>query len=434
MRNEIKVGFFVLAGIVLFGFSLFMLGDFSIEKRYPIYVIFDDVGGLANKSNVKLNGVEVGKIRNIWFEDEGVIVEVLINEKVKIYKNSKFYIASTSIIGSKFLQIEQGKPSSGVLKPGEKVYAVTRKPIEEMILDVAENVNMLIKEISKNGELAENLNETVKNLRGITSSLNQFFSSNSPKFDNISSNLEATTLRIKDLTAKLDNIITRLEKGEGTIGTLLTDEDTKNNVKQSILNIKDATKSLKDFVGKTSKIRTYWRWDFKYEPKARESYNDVGLKIFVNENKYYYAGISNFLNIKNKPRGISYEIPNTVDAYLGWKYPAGEFYIGIIRATGGFGIKYIPFYDDDFFGRFSLNFEANEFSRNRRIKGRGFNDARYDVGVDYKFNENFAANLRITDILEVKRLNISTKVLFEDKDIAYLLGFVGGGSASALVK
>ena len=433
MKNEFKVGLFVLAGIIIMGFSLFMLGDFSFEKRYEIKVVFDDVGGLANKSNVKLNGVEIGKIKDVWISGSDVIASVLIKGSVKIYRDSKFYIGSTSIIGSKFLQIQQGSEKSGVIKPGDTVYAVTRKPLEEMITDVAENVNKLLKNLDNNGEFAKNINDSVRNLREITANLNEIISSNSNRVENISTKLDDTMTNIKDLTAKLDSIVSKIEKGEGTIGALLTDSKSKDDVKESISNVKEATKSLKDFLGKTSKIKTYWRWDFKYEPNAKESYNDAGLRIYANDNKYYYAGASNILNIRNEPRGVSYELPNRIDAYIGWTYPVWEFYIGAIRSSGGFGIRYTPFYDDEFLSKFSLNAEANEFSRNRKIKGRKFNDARYDFGLTYQATKKFGASVKITDILEVKRLNISTRVLFEDKDIAALLGLTGGVGSGAAV-
>jgi ABC-type transporter Mla subunit MlaD len=54
MSNELKVGFFVLIGVVIFGISLVLLGDISFHRSYYIDVVFDDVGGLANKSIVKL--------------------------------------------------------------------------------------------------------------------------------------------------------------------------------------------------------------------------------------------------------------------------------------------------------------------------------------------------------------------------------------------
>jgi phospholipid/cholesterol/gamma-HCH transport system substrate-binding protein len=433
MTNELKVGFFVLIGVVILGISLVLLGDISFHRSYYIDVVFDDVGGLANKSIVKLNGVEVGRIKEIWMEDEKVIARVYINEGVKIYKDSKFYIAKTSIIGSSFLQISQGKNYREILKNGDRVYAVSSKPLEEMIFDVADNLNKLIKQISSNGEFASNLNETMRNLRSITANLNEIISSNSSKVDSISAKLDDALTNIRNLTEKLDNILARVEKGEGTVGTLISDSKTASDVKESISNIKDATKFLKDFISKTSKIRLYLNFEHKYEPKARESFVNVGLKIQVNDNKYYYAGASNVLNIKNKPRGISYEIPNTVDAYLGWDYPLWGFYMGTIRGTGGFGFRYTPFYYDNFFSRFNLNFEVNEFSRNRKIKQRFFNDARYDIGLGYNISKIISANVKLTDILEVKRFQFSTRVIFEDKDLARLFGFVGGNS-SLLVK
>jgi phospholipid/cholesterol/gamma-HCH transport system substrate-binding protein len=428
MSNELKVGFFVLGGIFVFAVSLFLLGDISFKRNYYIDVVFDDIGGLANKSIVRLNGVEVGRIKDVWMEDNKVIARVSIDESVKIYKDSKFSIAKTSIIGSSFLSITQGKKSSGIIKDGERVYAVYSKPLEEMIVDVADNLNKLIKGIDSNGQFAENLNAAIKNLRNITANLNEIISTNSPKFENISTKLDETMDNIKNLTAKLESIVSKIEKGEGTIGTLLNDSKTSNDIKESVGNIKEATKFLKDFTSKTSKIRTFWNLEDKYEPSSKQSFANAGLKIYVNDNKYYYLGASNILNIKNKPRGVSYEIPNTIDAYLGWDYPLFGFYIGAIRGSGGFGLRYTPFYDDEFFSRFYMTFEANEFTRNRKIKDRFFNDARYDLGVGYKINNKFYCGLTLSDILEVKRTEVKAGVLFEDKDIAHLFGLFGGGS------
>ncbi|NLH39195.1 MAG: MCE family protein [Elusimicrobia bacterium] len=435
MKNEIKVGIFVLIGIVVLGFSLFMLGDFSFQKRYSVSVVFDEVGGLANKSNVKLNGVDVGKIKDIRFDGDKVIAEVLINSDAKIARNSKFYIAATSIIGSKFLQIDQGNLNKGIIKPGDTIYAINKKPLEEMITDVAENVNKLVKNIDSNGELARNLNDVVLNLRDLTANLNQMISSNSPKVDDITSKVDLTMDNIKDLTTRLDKIIAKIDSGDGAIGALVSDTKTKDDVKESISNVKDATKSLKDFMTRTSKLRTYWVINVKNEPAAKQSFSDAGVRLYVNDNRYYYGGLSNVVNIKNKTRGTSYEPRNTADAYMGWTYPLWEFYLGYIRGSGGFGMRYTPFYTDPFWGKLSLTAEANEFSRNRIIRGRRFNSPRYDLGLDYKFTNILSAEFSVTDILEVQRINLSAKVAFEDKDLATLFGLIGGsGAASAAVK
>lgn len=432
MKDEIKVGLFTLTGILVLGFSLLILGDVTFEKRYPIYVVFDDVGGLASKSAVRLNGVEIGKIKDIFFEGKDVIAEIMINESIKISRDAKFYIASTSIIGSKFLQIQQGNLSTGYIKPKERVRAITRKPIEEVILDVAEKINTLIDELTSNGELAKNLNESVKNLRDITANLNRLISKNSSNIDTITENAAEVSENINILTSRLDSILEKIENGKGTLGTIISDEKTANDIKETLSNVKEATKSLREFTQKTSAIKIFWKWDFKYEPSSRESFNDVGLRFEVNKNKYYYAGASNIINIKNIPRGISYEPKNTVDAYIGWDYNKWGFYIGAIRSTGGFGLKYKLFELDNH--SLYIETEANEFSRNRKIKSRSFNDARYDIGIRYIPKPGLSASIKLTDILEVKRIILTTRVVFEDKDIAHLLGLASGSSTAIIAK
>lgn len=432
MKDEIKVGLFTLSGIIVLGFSLLVLGDINLERRYSIYVVFDNIGGIASKSAVKLNGVEIGKIKKIFFEERDVVAEISIKESIKIYRDSKFYIASTSIIGSKFLQIEQGNPSSGIIKPGERVRALTKKPMEDLIIELAQKINSLVDEITSKGELAKNLNETLKNLRDITSTLNTLISKNSQNISNLTQNAAESSQNIKELTVKLQNIVNKIESGEGVIATLLSDAKTANEIKQTISNIKEASNSLKEFTQKTSKIKIFWRWDYKYEPKSKESFNDLGLKINVNDHKYYYAGASNIINIKNKPRGISYEPKNTVDAYIGWDYDNWGFYFGAIRSSGGFGLKYKIFETKE--TSLFIETEANEFSRNRKINSRTFNDARYDLGLRYNHNPMLSATLKLTDLLEVRRIMFSTRVTFEDKDIAHLLGLAGGSSTVLLAK
>ncbi len=434
MKDELKVGFFSLAGIVVLAFSLLVLGDFTLQKRYSIYVKFDNIGGVASKSAVRLNGVEVGKIKNVKFDGEKVIAEVLIDENIKIAKNSKFYIASTSIIGSKFLQIEQGSLSTGYLKPGETVNAITRKPIEEVIFDIAEKINNLMEQITSNRELVKNLNESVRNLRDITANLNSLISRNSDNIDSIIKNADKASSNIEELTAKLEGIVNKIESGEGTVGKLINDKATAENLRQTVENIKDATKSLKEYTSKVSKIKTYWKWEFKYEPPSRESYNDVGLKINVNENKYYYVGASNIINIKNRARGVSYEPRNTVDAYIGWDYDRLGFYAGAIRGSGGFGFKYRIYGDIPQTNALWFETEANEFSRNRYIKSRYFNDPRYDVALRYYLKPGISTSLKLTDILEIKRIFITTKIVFEDRDITTIFGLTGGSSAALMIK
>jgi len=426
MKDETKVGLFILVGLMTLATAIFLLGDFSLEKHYDIYVSFNDVAGLAEKSNIRLNGVEVGKVKKIYIDKDRVIVKLAVRKDVIIYKNSKFLIGSTSVIGSKFLQIDQGDPSSGIIKEGEILYGENVISMDRAITNAISNLENFLKGLNNKGDFTKNLNDIVYNLRDITANLNEIISVSQPKIESSINRVDSVMGKLDKILEKIDLIASKIEKEDGPIGALISDKESKENLKQTINNIKDTSASLKEVIGKTSKLKTYWMWDTRYETHSGYNANSVGLRIYTRENKYYYAGLSNFFNIKNKDE-LNYEIKNTVDAYMGWEWNKADFYIGALRGAAGAGVRWRPFYYDPIWGRFSLLAEGNEFHRNRRIRGRYFNDPRIDAGIEFKVNKYLETGMRITDLLEVKRFNCSAKILFEDKDISYLFGVLGGG-------
>ena len=45
MKPETKLGIFTVLGLIVLGFSLYMLGGFSITRSYDINIEFADVSG-----------------------------------------------------------------------------------------------------------------------------------------------------------------------------------------------------------------------------------------------------------------------------------------------------------------------------------------------------------------------------------------------------
>lgn len=430
MRDETKVGMFVLAGLIFAASAIFMLGDFSLKSHYTITVRFKDVSGLANKSNVKLSGVDVGKIKDIYIDRGQVAVTLSIRRGVEIYRNSKFMIGSTSIIGSKFLQIDQGDASSGVIKEGDIVYGENMVPMDRAIINAVSDLQAFMKGLNNNGEFTKNLNDAVANLREISADLSEIISVSKPSIEKAANGMDDITAKINSILEKTDNLVSKIEKGEGPLGALISDNKSKDDIKQTISNIKDTSESIKKLMGKASRIRTFWYLDTRYDPLAKYTMNSAGVKLYTSNEKYYYGGISNFFDIKNADRGISYEEKNRVDAYMGWEKKQVDFYFGVIRSNAGAGIRYKPFYSDPLWGRLSVFIEGNDFSRNRVIKNRKFNTPRYDTGFDVKISRYAEMGLRLSDITEVKRVNYTAKIFFEDKDLAYLFGLMSGSSLS----
>ena len=428
MGNETKIGIFVLVGVVLFGTAIFLLGDYSFKNFYQVDIEFNDVVGLPDKSIVKLSGVEVGKVKKIYMEDGGVVVQVSIFEGIKIYRDARFFIGSTSIIGSKYLQIDQGTRFAGIIKKGDRVKGENSLSLDRVLTEAIADVRKIG---GFDGEsMGSNLNTSLANLREITANINEIVSTSKPHANNMMERLDSLTARLDDVMEKTDKIMSKIEAGEGTIGALMSDKAMKDDVANTISSLKDATASAKDALGRIGGFRTYFEFGTKYEPLIHASKTRAGVKIYPREGRYYYLGASNMINTKDIKKGTDYSKLNTVDAQLGWEFGDTDFYAGALSGAGGAGIKYSPFHFSSALDKLNFLLEVSDISRNRYIKGRRFNSPIYTVGADYKVNKYISTGIQMEDLTETKRLNYNASIIFEDKDIAYLFGFASLASVS----
>ncbi|MDQ7772915.1 MAG: MlaD family protein [Elusimicrobiales bacterium] len=430
MNDESKVGMFVIAGLALLATAIFLLGDYSFKTFYPVYAEFADVSGLPDKSVVKLSGVEIGRVKEIRIKGDKVIVRLSVSDGVKIYKDAKFKVGSTSVIGSKYMQIDQGTPAAGIIKSGDTVRGDDALPLDRALSAAISDLQGLIKELRGDGTLSRNLGQTVANLRDLTANLNSLVSNAKPDAEKFIDNLDSVSARLDRLLAQGEELLGGVNRGEGTVGALMKDEGMKKDVSDAVVNLRDATASVKDVLGRITGFKMYWHWKWKYDPVFEGSHNDVGLRIYPRDGRYYYVGAANVINTKDQDKGVDYEKRNTVDALLGWELGRAELYAGALRGTGGAGARYKVFRLGES-GGVEAYAEGSDFARNRAISGRFFNKPRFDAGVDLRFNKNFSAGVAVTDMAETGRVNYHTRILFEDEDISYLFGLISVGGTGA---
>ena len=120
---EILMGAIVLT--IAIGFlSLGMQSINSNQKvGYDISLIFGSSAGLKNGDNVKISGINVGKIINLDLnlDDYNAKVAVKLNQNIKIPDDSSARITSTSLLGGNFIDIIPGV-SDTYMKPNEIIY------------------------------------------------------------------------------------------------------------------------------------------------------------------------------------------------------------------------------------------------------------------------------------------------------------------------
>lgn len=195
---KIRLGLFVAGGIALFVFAIFIIGKQKnlFNPVYSLTTTFYNVSGLQVGNKVRFSGIDVGTVDNIQIiNDSTVKVNLFIRKEVQKYikTNSEVAIASEGLIGDKMLQITQGTHNASFAKDGQ--YLKSLEPVEidaimaslqstvdnaeiisDELADIMININSgegTLGRLIKDTVIAENLSQTMVNLKRSTKGLNE---------------------------------------------------------------------------------------------------------------------------------------------------------------------------------------------------------------------------------------------------------------------
>ncbi len=423
MKPETKLGLFTVVGIAVLGFSLYFLGGLSVTRTYDINIKFQDVSGLPVKAPVKLAGVEIGKVKAIKIEDGGVVVVAAVDENIPLYKDARFSVVMTGIIGTKYLKAVKGSAAAGVLKPGDYVQGTDEVPMDVMITQTMASIKELVDSVHQQGQFGKNLNASLQEIRQLSANLNQMVASMRPYLNNSVQNLDQISEQLKDVVAKADNVMTSLDNGDGVIGSLIKDPNMKSDVKESVTKLKETMTEVKTFVGKMSRFRIYWDYDFFYQPSSQIASSDLALEIYPSSGyTFYRAGIANIGNEDDTPAKGDYLERNKIDLRFGLYNRWASVSAGLIRGAGGVAMELRPFYDQEFLNRFTGTVELTDWGRDRVINNRQFNKPNLTYGVDFRFNRYFSVGAWMRDALETNEFAVKANISFNDQDISSFFG------------
>jgi phospholipid/cholesterol/gamma-HCH transport system substrate-binding protein len=181
---EVVVGVFIV--MVFFGLAYFtfVISGEQWGPEYEIEVVFNDVMGLRRKDSVVVRGMPIGEIRRLELHEDGVHVWAKVEEKLDMRKDYSIKIIRTSILGGRYVEIDEGSPQCGQL------------PLDTLFRGEDPHDFM--------AEATEVMTEIKEQFLGE---------------DGVIQNFKAASVQLKE-------IATRLNAGKGTIGKLMSDDDT----------------------------------------------------------------------------------------------------------------------------------------------------------------------------------------------------------------
>ena len=248
-----RVGWFVLAGLVLVGALMlnFSRGVGFFKPRYEINMGTRTVAGLKEGADVYLSGVKIGSVKRIKLEQRkhGVQVQLTILEEFPLHTDSKFLIEQQGVLGDQFVNIVPGSPEAALLKNGDAVEGSEPFNLNE----VAQSANSLIKQFEKLGATVENaierlnsqvldtrtlsnLSQTIQSFQEVPTHAVQLLDNASGLVSNAAPVLTLTLTNLHEFSRKLNKVAMEVEE------TIVTNRAELND---SMKNLREATASLK---------------------------------------------------------------------------------------------------------------------------------------------------------------------------------------------
>ena len=249
---ETIVGIFMAAVLALLVYFTIVISGVDIligRTKVPITVEFTDVGGLKDRDSVMYRGMKVGVIDRIDLTKTNVTMVVRVDDDVVLREGYRISVASLSLLGGNYLLLEEGEgeplPLGTTLFRGE--------PPTDWMRDIgriASSVGDLtsdggIRSIVTNIEaVAANLNAVVTRIEKGEGTVGKLLSSDETVYNDL-----------KETVASAKAVAGRLERGEGTVGKLLSsDETVYNDVKATVASAKTIAGRLENGEGTVGRL------------------------------------------------------------------------------------------------------------------------------------------------------------------------------------
>src|SRR5277367_3347789 len=171
-RLEIKVGLFVLIGLVLLAVALiqFSKGTSLFRSTYQLRLHAVNVGGLKQRAGVLLAGVEVGSVSDIKLADDGKSVTILLSiyKDYPIYHDARFVIEQAGFLGDQFVSVIPTTNNPPVLTNNEEVNCQEPFNLQEVARSTAGFVQRIDATAKKLDDSVSELQRVVLNEQTLT--------------------------------------------------------------------------------------------------------------------------------------------------------------------------------------------------------------------------------------------------------------------------
>lgn len=221
------VGAFVLTGLLLFAAALFMIGDrqMAFARKYTLYTEFARITGLQPGAIVRVSGAKAGAVRAIEPPADPskkfrVRLEISANYRQLVRTDSIASIDTEGLVGGAFLNVTTGSVDAPEA-PAESTIP-SREPI--LIADIVEQMR----------DTMELVNATITSLSGqvreVLATIGTTVDSANTLIADVGADVKSMASTSARISADAAKITAGIQRGEGTLGKLVKDDELYQRV------------------------------------------------------------------------------------------------------------------------------------------------------------------------------------------------------------
>jgi len=287
--REVRIGLFVLVGLLSTVIVLFLLTDpATFRGRYMVQTEVDDALGVRRGDPVQMRGVNIGRVHDFHLREGRVIITLEIEGRWDIPEDSRTRLTGIGLLGGRTVEVIPGESatylSAGGRMPGES---------PEGVLELADVMGAELREVL--GQVRRLLSDTtVDHLQASAGELERALSSAAltaeeqrDELRNLTRSLSRSAARVEEITAAvevegtlaradstiaelraaganlnrasstLEVLMDRVERGEGTLGQLSTNDELYRNVSDAAAAISRLAQDVQENPGRYIRLRIF---------------------------------------------------------------------------------------------------------------------------------------------------------------------------------
>jgi phospholipid/cholesterol/gamma-HCH transport system substrate-binding protein len=258
MKNslETKLGVFAILAVLAAWAIMETLGGMEmLHGGYRVNALFNTAQELKVGDNVKMAGVEIGRVEKIALEDGKVRVTMKLHTGAVVKTDSKAVIKFSGLMGQNFVSIGFGSESAPAAIDGAILVTEEQPDLNAVMAklnDAADGIKRFGDAFSGDkisnlvGPLVDFVKQNSGNISGAISNIDnitgQIASGQGTVgrmiyTDQLYDSALGTVTNLQDAVTEVRSVVNGVSNGQGTLGKLVTDETLYNATTASMTNL-----------------------------------------------------------------------------------------------------------------------------------------------------------------------------------------------------